>query len=77
MSKTGPQTRLLIFLLCWGILLSLAQATLLQGAASHDQNGILGRGMAGPPKRSPRWRNCKSVAPTRGRRFRDPGLPQA
>jgi hypothetical protein len=68
MNSTVRQRRVLIFFLCAGIAVSLAQATLLQGAASHDPKGILSRGMAGrleniPALGKPQL-NCANARPT-------------
>jgi hypothetical protein len=57
MNRTVRQARPLIFFLCAGIAVSLAQGTLLQDAASHDPNGSLARGMAGRPEKIPALEN--------------------
>ena len=53
MNRTIRQRQLLIFFLCAESAISLAKETLLQGAASHNPNGILARGMAGHRKTLP------------------------
>jgi hypothetical protein len=68
MFSTVRQSRILIFLLCAGIAVSLAQATLLQGAASHDPSGIPSRSMAGHPEKAPTLEkqqlSCANARPT-------------
>ena len=68
MNRMVRQTRLLIVLLCAGIALSLAQASLLHGAASHNPNGIPVRGMAGHPEKIPALEkqqvDCANARPT-------------
>ena len=68
MSSTVQQRCVLIFFLCAGIALSLAQATPLHGAASHDPNGIPSRGMAGHPEKAPTLEkqqvSCANARPT-------------
>jgi hypothetical protein len=68
MNRTVRQNRLLVFLLCAGIAVSLAQATLLQNVASYAPNGILSRGMAGRPETIPtvekQQLDCANARPT-------------
>jgi len=68
MSSTVRQRRVLIVFLCAGIALSLAQATLLPGAASHAPNGIPSRSMAGHPENAPTLEkqqiSCANARPT-------------
>lgn len=69
MKQTVRQTRrMLIFLLCGGIALSLAQVPLLHDAAIHDPNGVLARGMAGRPEKLPGLEkqqvDCANARPT-------------
>ena len=65
MSSTVQQRCVLIFFLCAGIALSLAQAN---GAASHDPNGIPSRSMAGHPEKAPTLEkqqvSCANARPT-------------
>ena len=69
MKPTVRQIRqMVIFLLCGGIALSLAQVTLLHDAANYDPNGILARGMAGHPEKLPGLEkqqvDCANARPT-------------
>jgi hypothetical protein len=68
MKSPVQQTRSLIFFLCAGIAVSLAQGALLPDAASHDPNALVARGMAGCPDKSPAIEkqqvDCANVRPT-------------
>jgi hypothetical protein len=68
MNRTVRQTQLLIFLLCAGIALWLAQENLLQAGVSHDPNASVARGMAGHPEKIPALENqqvdCANARPT-------------
>jgi len=68
MNSTVRQARSLIFFLCAGIALSLAQATFLRGPASHDHNDMLACGLAGHSQRLPALEqnqiDCANARPT-------------
>lgn len=68
MNRTAQQTRLLIFLLCAGGALSLAQGRHLRDSASHDPKGTLACSKAGHPEKIPALErqqvDCSSSRPT-------------